>query len=152
MLSLPNLESLDLSKSTVTEFRPKENLPELKNLSTIDIVFYDESTVDARIWCNAVKNMVKLQKMRVIGIPPEHSVMLTCEAISSAVKLGKDVVVETDYYYEARENTRLKIESTNREESNETLSLNIRYCMETYLDDIQTFVINNVNSHRAFIF
>lgn len=112
ILSLPNLEKLNIESSEV-DFLLTKALPEMNTLSTLIIDCSDsssfhsscrsesgndfsDSTVSMTGLCFAISKMLNLKHLEVKSLSTEQSLMVTCEAITAAVRQGKDVNVGGD--------------------------------------------------------
>lgn len=148
LLSLPNLEKLDLMLSSF-EFSFLKPLPEMKKLTELHLSFiWCSYTTNMKDLCNTLKKMPNLLKLRAFGLTLTQAMMLAREAIIAARSQKKSVIVEIGCY-----RPKMKIESKNYIEQTivQTLQLDISGYSEKMNHEIMEFVQNNLEGYHAVL-
>lgn len=98
LLSLPNLEKLDLMHSE-TKFCSIKGLPKMQQLSECFISFKNHSEINTSDLCDAVLKMPQLKHLSVGGTySQKESLLFTCVLIVVAKSQGKEIDIQLRYY------------------------------------------------------
>lgn len=150
LLSLPNLEKLDLSNS-FSKFTFHGQLPEMKKMTKFSISFAESSNLNILSLNGAVTKMPALQNLRVKGLSKEQILVLIYDASIYSISLGKEVVI-IEKRLDEKNCWKLRIESEKNVNQVNVPTLILEFygsCNETYFNDVSEFVYKRLKGFRA---